>query len=71
MAQGKNKEMIVSQITWAAFVYAFTTPLMIWAGIVLSQGDYKLGIILVIIVTIIDFFGTKLWIKAQTDAIKK
>ena len=72
----KTKEMLalpikVSRLTLCtALIGVFSTPIGVWAGIALDNGNYYFGAILIAVLMCIDGASVVFWINAQKEELK-
>jgi hypothetical protein len=64
------KGIKMKKTTITAIYYTLLTPVNIWTGYELGIGNYKLAILLVSIIMILEFHCVKFWFEAQTEEIK-
>lgn len=56
--------------TLTGLLYAFLSPINVWAGYELGIENYPYAVFLIVVLMFIEFYSVKLWIEAQTEDIK-
>jgi len=60
---------MINTSTLSALLLTLTTPIIVWAGIELSKGNYLLGVALISVVMVTEYVGRKTSFRAQAREI--